>query len=120
MQGWVAFLLPVVRTQQGVRYGKRNNGHNRLAGEEERLRLPVERDLWRLLVHLRLRTLGRGAEAQRQEPMVARHGAVARRYRGPRLGYPHVAAHLAGLWPPDRVRRPSSGLQGMSPSFSSG
>ena len=74
-------------------YGQaRPDGPRRQPREAARPRVPVERDLRRLPLHLGLRPARRAAQAQRQGRVVALDGAAARRHRRPRRRDPHGAA----------------------------
>ena len=75
-----------------------------------RLRLPVERDLRRLPLHLGLRAARRAAQAQREGRLVALDGAAPRRHRRPRRRDPHGAEGLGGERPPRDVHRPAGRL----------
>ena len=74
------------------------------------LRLPLERDLRRLPVHLGLRAARRAAQAQRQGRLVALDGAAPRRHRRPRRRDPHGAEGLGGERPPRDLHRPARRL----------
>ena len=75
-----------------------------------RLRLPELGDLRRRRLDLRLRSLRRPAEEQRQGRVVACDAARARRHRRAGLGDPPAPAHLGGLRPPRQLHRPARRL----------
>ena len=78
-----------------------------------RLRVPQLGDLrWRR-IDLRLRPLRRAAQAERQEPVVARDAPGARRHRRAGLGDHPAPAGLGGQRPPGRLHRPARRLPGM-------
>ena len=106
-----------VRARKGSRlrspapYGQaRPDGPRRQPGEASRLRLPVQRDLRRLPVHLGLRAARRAAQAQRQGRLVALDGAAPRRRRRPRRRDPHGPEGLGGERPPRDLHRPARRL----------
>ena len=93
------------------RYGQaRLDGPRRQPGEAARPRLPVERDLRRLPLHLGLRAARRAAQAQREGRLVALDGAAPRRRRRPRRRHPHGAEGLGGERPRRHVHRPARRL----------
>ena len=78
-----------------------------------RLHLPVERDLRRLPVDLRLRPPRRADAAQREGRLVAHDGAAPRRRRRSRRGHPLEPPHLGGVGPPRELHGPLGRLQGV-------
>ena len=87
-----------------VRMGNRRpDGPRRQPGEAARPRVPVERDLRRLPLHVGLRPARRAAQAQREGRLVALDGAAARRHRRPRRRDPHGAQGVGGERPPRRT-----------------
>ena len=95
----------------------RHDGQDRRAVQAARLRLPVLGDLRRRRLDLRLRPLRRAAEEQRQERVVARDAAGARRHRRDRLGDPAAPARVGGLRPPRRLHRPARRLPHVRPAL---
>ena len=77
------------------------------------LHLPLLRDLRRPQRLLGLRPHGLGAQAQHPRRLVALHRPVARGRRRPRRHDHHEPAHLGGLRPRRRLRRPDGRLQGL-------
>ena len=93
---------------------------DRVARQAARLRVPQQRDLRRLLLDLGLRTHGRGAQAQRQGAVVARHGARAPRHRRARRRDPDVAQGVGGQRPPRELHRPARRLPGVQAALPRG
>ena len=87
-----------------------NMDADRQPRQAPRVRLPVERDLWRDGRLLGLRAARRRAQEQRQGRLVAPDGPAARRHRWARRGDHHEPAGVGGLRPRRRLQRPDGRL----------
>ena len=109
------------RDRRGARgCHRRPDGEGGAALPPPRLHLPLGRDLRRLPLHLRLRPARGQHAAQRQERLVARHGAGARRRGRPRRRHPRPARHLGRLGPPGHLHRPPGRLQELPRALAGG
>ena len=109
--------LPAMTEPSPTDSRRRDDGEDRRAVQAARLRVPLLGDLRRRRLDLRLRPLRRAAEEQRQERVVARDAAGARRHRGDRLGDPPAPARVGGLGPPRRLHRPARRLPHVRPAL---
>ena len=88
----------------------RPDGTRRQPEQAARPRVPVERDLRRLPLHLGLRPPRRAPQAQREGRLVAVDGPAPRRHRRPRRRHPHGAQGLGGERPRRHLHRPARRL----------
>ena len=88
----------------------RSDREGRQPGQAAGIRVPVERDLRRVPVHLRLRPARGAPQAQRDGRLVAGDGPGARRHRWSRRGRPDGAQGVGGERPPGHLHRPPGRL----------